>query len=222
LANLRLHKVEKNYGKGAILTEVSFSLRTGQILGIFGRNGSGKSTLLKILFGTVRADALDFEINGTPVANSKLFATRHLAYVPQHPFLPSSLRVRDVIPIYAASERAQDAIFYNPLVAKITAKRIGALSHGERKYFETILIANGPHPFLLLDEPFSMLDPLQIADLKLFLDTLKQEKGIILTDHYFEEVLQISDMALVLKQGKSFQITSEEDLGNFEYLRKRE
>lgn len=219
MAVLQVKNVQKRFGKKPVLVEVSLSLETGQLLGIFGRNGSGKSTLLKILFGSLRADVLEMTINNRPISAAQVIPGRLIAYVPQHPFLPAGLRVRDLIPIYARSERAQDAIFYTPQVAAVTSRFVGQLSHGERKFLETVLIAHGPHPFLLLDEPFSMLDPLQIEAMKNFLGAIKDQKGIIITDHYYADVLDISDKKIILAKGISQSVTSLTDLKNFEYLR---
>jgi ABC-type multidrug transport system ATPase subunit len=219
VAVLQVSNATKNFGKKKVLTNVSLSIETGTVVGLFGSNGSGKSTLLKMIIGTLRATSLRLEINGISVRPSLVISQRSIAYVPQHPFLPQRIKVRDIIPIYASSEEAQDAIFYHPQIARIAQKSIGELSHGERKFFETVLVASGPHPFLMLDEPFSLLDPLQIEALKDFLKALKPHKGILLTDHYYGDVLAISDQKIVLAAGTSHIITSEAQLKNFEYLR---
>ncbi|MEL6809989.1 MAG: ATP-binding cassette domain-containing protein [Bacteroidota bacterium] len=219
MARFILHKALKSFGKKEILNHVSLEVDTGDLLGIFGRNGSGKSTLLKMLFGSLKADSIHMEIDGWEVHPSEVIEKRLMAYLPQHPFLPSNTKVRDVIPIYHYSEEKQDKVFYDPGVAKITRKRINQLSHGERKYFEVVLLGSLDHPFLLLDEPFSMLEPLQTQAIKEYLHQLKETKGIIITDHYYRDVLDVTTKNLVLKDGSSHWIYSEEDLKKFEYLR---
>ena len=217
---LQLYNAQKAFGKKNVLSKVSFRLTTGDILGVFGSNGSGKSTLLQLLFGTLKADVIDLRWNGNKVAPSDLMKEQLLGYLPQHPFLPGNSLVRDIIPIYHDSEEKQDAVFYDPVVAKITHKKTGQLSQGERKYFEAVLVGHLDHPFLLLDEPFSMLEPLQTEAIKEFLLQLKKTKGLIITDHYYNDVLDITTQNLVIREAQSFEVKRTDDLRKFEYLRK--
>lgn len=220
MATLQVHDVTKSFGKTQVLNGVSFTIETEDIFGIFGRNGSGKSTLLKILFGTLSADSLELEINGTKISTSEVIKKQLIAYLPQHPFLPKNQKVRDIIPMYFQKEKDQDAVFYHPFIATLTHKKVGMLSHGERKFFETILISHLPHPFLMLDEPFSMLEPLQTKALKEFLLKISETKSIIITDHYYTDVLDITTKNIVLRNGESIAINSIEDLKKNEYLSK--
>ncbi|WP_339701562.1 ATP-binding cassette domain-containing protein [uncultured Marixanthomonas sp.] len=220
MATLQVHDVTKSFGKTQVLNGVSFTIETEDIFGIFGRNGSGKSTLLKILFGTLSADSLELEINGTKISPSEVIKKQLIAYLPQHPFLPKIQKVRDIIPMYFQKEKDQDAVFYHPFIATLTHKKAGELSHGERKFFETILISHLPHPFLMLDEPFSMLEPFQTKALKEFLLKISETKSIIITDHYYTDVLDITTKNIVLRNGESIAINSIEDLKKNEYLSK--
>ncbi|RMA64680.1 ATP-binding cassette domain-containing protein [Ulvibacter antarcticus] len=222
MATLNLYKASKSFGAKKVLEDVSIDLKTGDILGIFGRNGCGKSTLLKMLFGTLKADTLNLKINGERITSEAIIPGKIIAYLPQDPFIPKNVKVRDVIPMYYKSQKEQDAVFYNPGVAKISAKKVGSLSLGERRYFEVILIGNLPHPFIMLDEPFSMIDPLHKEAIKTFLLTLKKTKGIILTDHYYDDVLEITTRNMVISEGKSTEIASKESLIALKYLSKRQ
>lgn len=221
MEELQLYSANKSFGKNQVVKDVSFALKKGELLGLFGRNGSGKSTLLKMLFGTLKADEISFSINNNPVKPSEVIPKRLISYIPQHPFLPKQMKVRDVIPLFHASEAKQDAIFYDPFIASITHKETGTLSLGELKYFEVVLLSQLPHPYFLMDEPFSMLEPLHKEKLKQLLLQLKQHKGIIVTDHYYQDVLEVSDKNIVLKDGSSLTIANEADLRKLEYLSKR-
>ncbi len=220
MAVLQLHSVQKSFGKKRILETVSFQIETGDILGIYGHNGSGKSTLLKILFGTVEAKNVRLELNGKEIDPSEVIEKKQIGYLPQHVFLPKNRLVRDVIPMYHSSEEKQDKVFYNTGVAKITDKKTSDLSHGERKFFETVLLGHLDHPFLLLDEPFSMLEPFQIENLKAFIVELSKTKGIVLTDHYYEDVWDITTQNMVLNGGQGYLAKAKSDLKEYEYLRK--
>jgi ABC-type multidrug transport system ATPase subunit len=221
LEKLQLYSASKSFGSKSVLKEVSFSLGSEELLGLFGRNGSGKSTLLKLLFGTLKADEISFSIAGKAIKPSEVIPKQHIAYLPQHPFLPKQMKVRDVIPLFHQEEAKQDAVFYDAHIATMTHKQTGALSLGELKYFEVVLLSQLPHPFLLMDEPFSMLEPLHKERLKEFLQELKQRKGILVTDHYYQDVLEVSDKNLVLKEGIAHKINNEADLRKFEYLTAR-
>lgn len=218
MARLELHKATKSFGKKDILTDVSFSCETGEILGIFGRNGCGKSTLLKIIFGTLKASKIELSLNHKPQNPSQVILQKKIAYLPQHSFLPKNVKVRDIIPMYYKSQEKQDAIFYDPLIAQIAAKKVGELSIGQLRYFQVLLIGNLDREFLLLDEPFSMIDPLYKVKISELLSQLKQEKGIIITDHYYKDVLNIATKNMIIKDGLSQIIHSEEELRNLGYL----
>lgn len=220
MATLVLHNASKSFGKKKVLKEISFSLQTGEILGLFGRNGSGKSTLLKMLFGNLKADTIAIEIDEVSFNISEVIPKQQIAYLPQHPFLPKNLKVRDLIPMFHHDEKIQDRIFYDPHIAKLAAKQVSSLSLGALKYLEVLLLSYLPHPFLVLDEPFSMVEPLHKDTLKNFLSELKLKKGIIITDHYYTDVLDISDKNIVIKEGISIPVNDEADLHKYNYLRK--
>lgn len=221
MAIFKLHNATISFGSNQVLKEISFSLETGEILGVFGRNGCGKSTLLQMIFGTQKKGLINISIDGTTIHPSENISAEHIAYLPQHSFLPNNIKVRDLIPIYFSEEKKQDAIFYDSLVAKIAAKKVGELSLGQVRYLEVLLVGNLDHPFLMLDEPFSMIDPLYKIEIKNLLKKLKAEKGILITDHYYEDVLDITSKNLLIKNGVGIPIESREDLKRLEYLGKK-
>lgn len=224
---LQLYYARKAFGRKKVLIDVSFELAQGEILGLFGKNGCGKSTLLKILFGTLKADAIDLRLNGQPLAPKSVITAQHIGYLPQDSFLPKHLKVRDIIPLFYEDGDDQDTIFRAPFIEKIAKRKAGTLSMGELRYLELLLVANLNHPFLMLDEPFSMIEPLYKEKIKEFLISLttassangKAKKGIILTDHYYTDVLDVSTKNVVITQGVSSAVESVEDLKEQGYLR---
>ncbi len=220
MATLQLYKAKKSFGKKEVLKEISFKIKTGEILGIFGRNGCGKSTLLKIIFGTLKASEIDLHLDGISINPLKLIPKKKIAYLPQHSFLPRSSKVRDLIPIYFPREEKQDAIFYDSQIALITSKKVGELSIGQLRYFQVLLIGHLDRDFLLFDEPFSMIDPLYKVKISELLVQLQQHKGIIITDHYHDDVLNITTNNIILKDGFSHKINSKEELKKMGYLSK--
>ncbi|AFL82478.1 ABC-type multidrug transport system, ATPase component [Aequorivita sublithincola DSM 14238] len=220
MAIFKLHSAFICFGEKEVLKEISFSLKTGEILGIFGRNGCGKTTLLKMIFGTLQLGSINISINDQKINPLENISKERIAYLPQHSFLPKNIKVRDIIPIYFDQEKKQEAVFYDPLIAKLAAKKIGELSLGQVRYLEVLLVGNLNHSFLMLDEPFSMIDPLHKMEISKLLNKLKAEKGIIITDHYYEDVLRITTQNLIIKEGISIPIESKEDLKKLEYLGK--
>lgn len=212
MSELVINNISKKFHRRIILSDISFRIKTGEVLGIFGRNGSGKSTLLKILFGVLPSDSAEILIDNVCFNPSRNIKLMNIAYLPQVSFLPNNLTVRDVIPFYYKDGNAQDLIFHDPRIAKIERQKIGTLSLGEKRYFEILLISRLPHQFLLLDEPFSMVEPLYQDSIKELLADVKKEKGVIITDHYYRNVLDISDRKLILKDGHMIEIENENDL----------
>ena len=225
MALLKVSSIQKNFGAKSILDEVDFELQTGEILGVFGRNGSGKSTLLKIIFGTQTAEAGRLKVNERyyPVRKNiwhkpRIIESQQIGYLPQFSFLPKGAKVWDVIPKYLKGQE-QDLVFQAPRISKIAGRKIGELSLGERRYLEVLLVGNLGHPFLLLDEPFSMVEPLFKDLIHEFLISLKVKKGILITDHYYQDVWQLSDRKVVLTCGKLVPISELEELIQAGYLR---
>lgn len=157
-------------------------------------------------------------MDGKTINTSEVIPQKEIAYLPQHSFLPKSHKVRDIIPIYYQSQEKQDAIFYDSLITTITNKKVGELSIGQLRYFQVLLIGNLNRKFILLDEPFSMIDPLYKVKIGKLLSFLKKDKGIIITDHYYQDVLAITNKNIIIKNGISHQVTSIMDLKKFNYL----
>lgn len=224
---LELHSVYKSFDKKEVLSDVSFTLKSGEILGLFGKNGSGKSTLLKILFGSLKADSLDLRYNGSLIPSQRIIQEQVIGYLPQHHFLPKNVKVRDIIPYFYENGEDQDLIFRAPFIERIAKRKIGTLSLGELRYLEILLVAHLDHPFLLLDEPFSMIEPLYKERIKELLIALTRDnygnglttKGIIMTDHYYPDVLEVATKSMVIVNGVSRQVKNKFDLQKEGYIR---
>ncbi len=216
---LEVVEVNKTFGKKQVLNRISFSCSTGEIVALFGRNGSGKSTLLKGITGSLPMDSITIYINGRNFSPLEIFPKKLIGFLPQDSFLPKEMKVRDVIPLMFPKGEVQDKIFHADGVAAFDNRRVGKLSLGELKYLELLLLAQLPQPFLLLDEPLSMLEPMFIEKAKKLLLSLKANKGLVVTDHYYKDVLEIADRSLVLKGGNSFPVANEQDLVKHEYLK---
>lgn len=217
---LEVRNINKSFKEKEILKDVSLRCDIGDVIGIFGRNGSGKSSLLKIIHGTLKADSIKLEINSKLINPKKIIPSKSIAYLPQDSFLPKNLKVRNIIPLFFSNGNNQDKIFYSKGISHFENKKIGTLSLGQLRYLEILLIGNLEHPYVMFDEPFSMVEPLYKDIIKEFLIGLKNEKGLIITDHYYNDVLEITDRNFIIKSGQKLNIKGKEDLEKFEYLRK--
>lgn len=221
MSRLEVTGVNKSFGKRQILKNISLTCETGEIIGLFGRNGSGKSSLLKGILGTLKMDAVEIIINGERLKPSEVIPERMIGFLPQDTFLPKEIKVRDVIPLMFQKGEDQDKIFYSAGVAAFENKMVGKLSSGQLKYLELLLLAHLPHPFLFLDEPFSMVEPHSIELIKELLLSLRSSKGLVITDHYYRDVLQVTTRNFVLKNGRALEVTTEQDLMAHDYLKTR-
>ena len=219
---LEITNINKSYGNKQVLKNSSFECKTGEIIGVFGRNGAGKSTLLKLIFGTVKADTILMKINSNIISQKAIIPSKKIAYLPQDTFLPKEQKVRTIISLFFPNGGDQDKIFYSPKVSSFEKTKVGELSLGQLRYLELLIIGNLNHPFLLLDEPFSMIEPIYKEVIKDLLLKLKESKGIILTDHYYNDVLEIATKNFVIKEAKKIEIKGKDDLVKYNYLNSNE
>lgn len=216
---LEIQNLNKSFGNRELLKDITFKCETGDIIGLFGRNGTGKSTLLKIIFGVLSADSLKLILNSSSINPKNIISTKTIGYLPQETFLPKNLKVRDVIPFFFENGDDQDKIFYSPKVVSFENNKVGNLSMGQLRYLELLIVGNLNHPFLMLDEPFSMIEPLYKDVIKDLIIKFKQTKGIILTDHYYEDVLQVTNRNILIKNTTQIVINNVDDLRKNEYLK---
>lgn len=208
------------FGTKKILEDISFECQTGDITGLFGRNGCGKSTLLNILFGTLKPASGSIRINGELLQNN--INRKQIGYSCQEIFLPQNITVRNVIPLYFPGGEDQNKIFYSPGVHNMETTKVGNLSLGEQRYLQFLLIIHLNHPFVLLDEPFSMVEPVYREIIKEKIRELQTVKGFIITDHYYKDVLYIASKKLLMASGKIIPVNDEYDLAAAGYLSARQ
>ena len=216
---LEITNLSKSFHGRSILKSINLTCIVGEIIGIFGRNGTGKSTLLKLIFGVLKADSIKIKINSKIVSPKNIIPSKKIAYLPQNTFLPKDKKVRSIIPLFFPNGDDQDKIFYSPQVSSFERTKIGELSLGQLRYLELLLIGHLDHQFLLLDEPFSMIEPMYKDVIKNLLLELKGSKGIILTDHYYNDVLEIASEKFIIKNSEKIKIINRSDLVTQGYLK---
>ena len=212
---IEIDSVELNFDKKRILYGVYLKAETGKITGILGRNGCGKTCLLRILFGDLNPKYKNIRADGNYL-KTKLFTTHKVSYLPQHPLLPANLKVMKAFDLFQVDWSVFESLF-NSFKSLVNSKT-HELSSGELRVIETYLILNSGKEIILLDEPFSFIAPLYVDKFKLLILEKKKEAVIIITDHFYREILDISDSVYLLKNGYSKLIRSKEDLENEGYI----
>lgn len=214
---LEVDSVLLEYKRRKILQNVYLRIEKGEIVGLLGRNGSGKSSLLEVIYGIRSAQNSSVRIDGKFIR--KGYQRKNLiAYLPQKPFIPGHLKVREIFKLYQCP--CDEAIIYFSEIEQLMPHKLNQLSGGQQRLVETTAVIACPASFIILDEPFSNLMPLHIETLRVWLSILKKTKGILITDHYYRDVLAISDHVFLLNmEGRTIQLTEPmRQLKDFGYI----
>lgn len=216
-AELEVDSVIFSYDTTALLNNIYLKCQYGDIVGLLGRNGSGKSTLLKIIYGVQKAQNANIRVNKTPY--KYLFLQKNMiSYLPQHSFLPKSEKVKTIIKLYIKNKKEQNELFENSRINKLLKQNTGTLSGGELKYLELLLLIRNNSRFLLLDEPFSGIEPIYKDIIKEQIHTISSKCGIIITDHDYVNILDTCNQTILLTQGATTSINDNKELVRYGYL----
>lgn len=213
----------KDFGKKRVINDLSLNIKAGEIVGLLGPNGAGKTTTFYIILGLIEASYGDILLDEASIQDLAMYQRARLGigYLPQDSSIFKNLSVRDNIRSIAETlhinKNAQrdrvDSLLEDFGLTEIADQMAFTLSGGERRRLE-IARAILPSPkFLLMDEPFSGVDPISISDVqKMVLELKEKNIGILITDHNVRETLRIVDRAYLVYDGS---ILSE---GDSEYL----
>ncbi len=212
-ALIETHALVKEYHGRRVVDGIHIRLCAGEIVGLLGPNGAGKTTTFYMIAGLIRPDSGCIEFNGVDVTRVPMYqrARRGLGYLPQEPSVFRKLTVEENILVVLEtlgiphSERRErlTALVRELGLESVARQKAYTLSGGERRKLE-ITRALAMRPLvLLLDEPFSGVDPLAVEDIQRILLALKQKGlGILLTDHNVRETLSVVDRAYLIYGGR--------------------
>lgn len=198
------------YGNLAAVRDVEFSIPEHVIVGFLGLNGAGKSTVLKMLAGLVQPSDGSVKLSGENIETESEGFRRHIGYLPEDPPLHKDMRVDEFL-IWCGEMRGMsksDAIARLPGVIKtcqlepVKGRVIQELSHGFKKRVGIAQAIIHKPKLVILDEPISGLDPVQIVEMREVLKSLKTECTVLVSSHILSEISQTCDRILVLHQGK--------------------
>ncbi|WP_313806662.1 ATP-binding cassette domain-containing protein [Flavobacterium sp.] len=213
---LEVDSVQKHFNNKLVVSDVFLKCETGDIIGLLGRNGSGKSTLLKIIFGIVSADYKFVRIDGK-LKRTTSELLKEISYLPQDNFIPKQFSVKKAIQLSIAKSKFDD-FCSDSMIQSILDKKIRHLSGGELRYLEIKLILSNESKFVLLDEPYNGLSPIMAEKVNDLLKENAKEKGVIITDHNYRNVISVSAKLILMVSGKTHHLKDKNDLIDKGYL----
>src|SRR5664279_764615 len=200
--------VTKFYGEQKALDNISFEVKTGEIVGFLGPNGAGKSTMMKIITGFLTASSGKVTINGLPVEGENPEVKKQIGYLPENNPLYPEMYVREylgfVSSIYKTgiSKKTQiDNIIGLTRLASEQNKKIGSLSKGYRQRVGLAQALIHNPAVLILDEATTGLDPNQIVEIRNLIKEAGKEKTVMLSTHIMQEVEAICERVIIIDNG---------------------
>jgi len=212
---LKVDSVQLEFDGRKILQDVWLQCSPGEVIGLLGRNGSGKSSLLRIIFGSLNPSYKYVSIDNKFI--KKGYYNQRVAYLPQHPYLPNGTKISSLAKMLV-DELLWDDFVAHSIYQEHYHKKAGELSGGERRQLEMLMIVHNRADFILLDEPFTHITPIQADDFKATIRKCAKTKGIILTDHQYRNILDVSDKIILLHDGTTKHITNNEELITYNYI----
>lgn len=210
---LAARQLVKRYGGRAVVDGVSLEVRSGEVVGLLGPNGAGKTTTFYLVVGLVRPDAGQILLDGRDITSLPVYRRSRLglAYLAQEPSIFRRMTVEQNVEAVlelkglgpAERRRRAGAALERFGLGSLRRARAATLSGGERRRAEIARAMALEPRFLLLDEPFTGVDPISVAELQRIVRGLvEQGVGVLITDHNVRETLAITDRAYIIHQGR--------------------
>ena len=225
-AGLAVSGLGKQFKKRPVVRNVSLAVRRGEAVGLLGPNGAGKTTSFYIIVGLVAPETGRVLVDDHDITRLPMYLRARnygISYLPQEPSVFRKLTVEENIlavleaqPMGNKERRARTEKLINQLnLGHIRTTRGYALSGGERRRVEIARALCIQPNFILLDEPFSGIDPIAVLELqKIIFDLKAGGIGVLITDHTVRETLSVTDRAYIIAEGKIFRSGTPRELSN--------
>lgn len=204
--SIEVNHISKNYGTQKALSDLSFRIEKGEIVGFLGPNGAGKSTLMKILTTYLAADEGTAWVNGFDVATQQLQVQQSIGYLPEHNPLYLDLYVREYLAyqadVYKVDKIRIAAVIELTGLQKEAHKKIGQLSKGYRQRVGLASALLHDPEVLILDEPTTGLDPNQLVEIRAVIKAVGKNKTVLLSTHIMQEVEALCDRVIIINEGE--------------------
>jgi lipopolysaccharide export system ATP-binding protein len=226
MQTLPTDEIAKSYRGRRVVNGVSLHINQAEVVGLLGPNGAGKTTSFYMIVGLVPPDSGRILIDGQDISNVPMYLRARnfgVSYLPQEPSVFRKLSVEENImavlevqPIsWQERRRKRDQLIDELGLGHIRNNMGYALSGGERRRVEIARALCIAPKFILLDEPFSGIDPIAVLDLqKIIFDLKGSGIGVLITDHNVRETLSVTDRAYIINEGRIFRTGTPEQLGN--------
>ncbi|MDR1438019.1 MAG: LPS export ABC transporter ATP-binding protein [Puniceicoccales bacterium] len=210
---LRVKNVRKLYGRREVVRDVSMEINGGEVVGLLGPNGAGKTTTFYGIVGLIPFSAGKIFLGAEELSRMRICerARAGIGYLPQEPSIFRHLTVKDnleaigeILPLTAEERRRRIGLLCEELgLINVLSQRAITLSGGERRRLEIARSLLSHPKFLLLDEPFSGVDPINVYEVQQIILRLRDQGiGILITDHNVRETLSIVNRAYLIYGGK--------------------
>lgn len=232
MPTLRAENLAKRYGKRTIVSDVSYAVSTGQVVGLLGPNGAGKTTSFYMMVGLVPSDAGRIMLDDCDITPLAMHARARLGvgYLPQEASIFRKLSVEQnimgILQLRKDLNKKQRDDELKSLLDDFQIQHIResdgiALSGGERRRVEIARALAANPQFILLDEPFAGVDPISVGDIQHIITKLKERGiGVLITDHNVRETLGICEHAYILGNGQVIAEGTPDDVLNNKKVRK--
>jgi lipopolysaccharide export system ATP-binding protein len=225
MQTLSTDQVTKTYRGRQVVRGVSLEIHRGEVVGLLGPNGAGKTTTFYMIVGLVPPDTGAVRLDQTDITRVPMYLRArnyHISYLPQEPSVfrkltaeENILAVLEAQPLSWEARRTRTERLIEQLnLGKIRRTKGYALSGGERRRVEIARCLCIEPEFILLDEPFSGIDPIAVLDLQEIIYDLKASGiGVLITDHNVRETLSVTDRAYIINEGQIFRTGTPGALG---------
>ncbi len=232
MATLRVEGLKKNFGRKIAVSDVSFSMAEGEIVGLLGPNGAGKTTVFYMIVGFIRASAGKIFLSESNITHKPMYkrARRGISYLPQEASVFRKLTVEkniwSILQTRRDLSRKQKKIELELLLEELGIKELRrqkayTLSGGERRRTEIARSLAIKPKFLLLDEPFAGIDPIAVYEIKKIVSDLSRKGiGVLITDHNVRDTLEITNRSYIINLGEILVSGTKEDLLTSEVARR--
>lgn len=217
--SLIINSVTKSYDKQQALTDVSFTLNKGEIVGFLGPNGAGKSTLMKIITCYLQQDSGKVQVCNLDTQEQDLQVKTKIGYLPEHNPLYTDMYVKEYLSfvggIYKVenlNNRITEIIIQIGLMPE-QSKKIGELSKGYRQRVGLAAALLHNPEVLILDEPTTGLDPNQLVEIRNLIKEVGKDKTVLLSTHIMQEVDKMCNRVIIISKGK---IVDDQLISNFQ------